>query len=131
MNKIKISVLGLIGIMMIIVLSGSARATEEGNATIEEVRFVYHDHGRRDPLWPLVSSDGVIHNYETEFMASDLALEGVFYSNPGTSAAIINGSVVREGDRIGQYLVQEIGSAKVVLSQGNERIELRLQKGDE
>jgi len=38
---------------------------------------LYDDHGRRDPLWPLVTSSGAVMNYESEVFVCDLVLEGI------------------------------------------------------
>ena len=58
--------------------------------------FVYDDHGKRDPLWPLVSSTGSIINYDKEFQASDLKIEGVILGVNGQNLAIINGQIVKK-----------------------------------
>lgn len=99
-------------------------------AADEIVPFAYDDRGQRDPLWPLVSADGIIKTFETELLMSDLNLEGILYTGPGTSAAIVNGRVVRVNDQVGPYTVREIGAESVILADGDQRFELRLKKGD-
>jgi hypothetical protein len=41
----------------------------------DEKSFIYDDHGKRDPLWALVTPSGAVMNYETEVFVSDM----VFY----------------------------------------------------
>jgi hypothetical protein len=118
------------------VLAGAGGAAAAGEAVPEtesaeaDELFVYDDKGKRDPLWPLVSSDGVVQNYEMEFMISDLNLEGIMFSGERQSAAIVNNRIVKEADRIGQYTVHEIRPEAVILINGNQYFELRLKKGE-
>ena len=97
-----------------------AFAAEEG--------FVYNDKGRRDPLLRLVTSDGVVMNYDADVEISDITLEGIIYDPDGNSMAIVNGRVVRVNDKIGYFTVVEITSEKVVFSKGAEKFELTLKK---
>ena len=90
--------------------------------------FVYDDHGKRDPLWPLVSSAGNIINYDKEFQASDLKIEGIMLGVNGQNLAIINGQTVRKGDLLGAFAVAEIWENIVILKQGEQTFELKLNK---
>ena len=36
--------------------------------------FVYDDHGKRDPMWYLVNTGGVVMDYSSEIVLSDLFL---------------------------------------------------------
>jgi len=94
----------------------------------EEKPFVYADHGKRDPLWPLVTSSGAIMSYETEVFISDMVLEGVIIDPSGQNLAIINGVVVKNSDKIGQYIVRNISPSSVVLIKGQEEFILKLKK---
>ena len=93
----------------------------------EEVLFVYDDHGKRDPLWPLVTPGGGIMSYETDFLISDLNLEGVVVGEGEQNLAIINGRIVKEKDQIGQFVVLQIKRDKVILLQDEQEFELRLK----
>lgn len=90
--------------------------------------FIYDSKGRRDPFLPLVSKEGYIINRETEILASDMNLEGIIYDPRGKSLAIINGTVLKIGDTIGNYSIIEIEKNKVTLSWGNEKIILELKQ---
>lgn len=108
-------------VFFVLIVAGAVRA--------EEIQpFVYDDHGRRDPFWKLVSPSGAIMNYETEFLITDLALEGIMAGEDGKNFAIINGRVLEVEDSIGQFVVMEIEDNRIVLKQGNRKFELKLKK---
>ncbi len=92
--------------------------------------FMYEDHGKRDPLWPLVTPSGAIMNYETEMFVSDMVLEGVIVDSTGKNLAIINGVIVTDGGKVGQYTVKNISPTSVVLIKGEEEFILKLKKED-
>lgn len=100
---------------------------QEINEESAEV-FVYDDHGKRDPLWPLVNSSGIIVNYEKEVLVSDLILEGIIGGADGENMAIINGRVIQAPDKIGEFHVQEITEHAVILYKDEQRFELKLKK---
>ena len=110
-------------ILMVGVLLTAAAVFAEETAT-----FLYDDHGRRDPLWPLVTSSGAVMNYEAEVFVSDLVLEGIIVEADGNNLAIVNGAVVKINDTVGQYTVSEISANAVVLMKGQEKFTLRLKK---
>ncbi len=89
--------------------------------------FSYNDHGQRDPFWPLVSSGGAIINYDSNFSASELILEGII-ADGQSRIAIINGNIVEEGKKIGFYTVRQILGDHVVLEKDGQSIELRMKK---
>ena len=90
--------------------------------------FVYDAHGKRDPLWPLVSSTGNIINYDKEFQATDLKVEGIMSGIKGQNLAIINGQIVKKGDQLGSLVVAQIEKDSVILTQGEQKFELKLNK---
>ena len=111
------------------VCSGHDIAVDNDTAAEPEF-FVYDDKGLRDPLWPLVSGAGIIQNYGMELILADLTLEGIVSTDEQGGMAIINGKVVRVGDRVGQYVVNSIQNEKVIFMDGDQKLELRLQKGE-
>lgn len=94
----------------------------------EQTHFVYDDRGKRDPFWPLVSDSGTILNYGTDFLITDLSLEGIMAGEDGKNFAIINGRVLKAEDTIGQFVVQQIDDDRIVLKQGSRKFELKLKK---
>lgn len=115
----KISLIKLFFIMAII----GACANVSANTT-----FQYDDKGKRDPLVSLVTQEGAIITYETDFVISDLNLEGIVADRSGKNIAIINGRIVREGDSVGNFVVKEIFETSVVLMQGEKQFDLILKK---
>ncbi len=92
--------------------------------------FKYDDHGKRDPMWTLVTSAGTIITYGSDFTLSDLSLEGIMYGENNSSLAIINGNIVTQNEKIGVYTVLEITPTTVVLTKGEEKFTLKLKKED-
>ena len=92
--------------------------------------FVYQDKNNRDPFWPLINDNGVLQNYEKEYLVSDLELEGIMASPNGKSVAILNGKVVKVNDVVGEYTVKDIQANKVIILKGQEEFELQLKKGE-
>jgi len=109
----------ILSVLAAILLAGISSG-QEGQAGREP--FVYNDNGRRDPLWPLVNSSGAILNYESEFLITDLALEGIMAGTDGENMAIINGRVLKANDTIGQFSVGGIGEDSVILKKGKQKI---------
>jgi hypothetical protein len=103
-----------------------SEACAEGPSSLEN--FIYDDHDKRDPLWPLVSSSGAILNYEKDLMAVDMVLEGILVDTTGNNVAIINGMIVNLNDRIGLFIVKEIGANFVTLQKDDETVTLKLKK---
>lgn len=91
--------------------------------------FVYDDHGKRDPFWPLVSPSGSIISYESDLTAADMILEGIVGDSQGNYSAIINGIVVRPGQKIGLFVVDSITKDSVILLKDQERSVLNMNKG--
>ena len=91
---------------------------------------MYDDHGRRDPFLPLVGEGGNIISYETDFTISDLVLEGIMAGAQGAHIAIINGRVVKTGDQLGNFFIQEVQPESVIIKKDNLKFELKLEKED-
>ena len=62
-----------------------------------------------------------------ELLVQDLRLSGVAYTQ-GESYALISGSIVRVGDRMGGYRVSIIERMRVVLRKLDETAELRMER---
>src|SRR3989338_7168086 len=91
--------------------------------------FTYDDHGRRDPLWPLVSPAGNIIDYEKkEFQFTDLKLEGIISGQGDQNLAIINGQILKINDQVGSFVVTNIGKDVVVLMKDQREFTLELEK---
>jgi hypothetical protein len=116
--------------MRIFILFISILAVVTAVAAQEQEPFVYDDGGKRDPLWPLVNANGAVMNYESEFLITDLALEGIMAGAQGENLAIINGRILKTGDSVGQFIVGTIAEDSIILKKGKQKFELKLKKGE-
>lgn len=96
----------------------------------QEEPFKYDDHGKRDPLWKLVSPSGVILNYDKDLLITDMVIEGIMAEGDGNNIAIINGTIVKVNDKVGMFVVKKIDLNKVVLEQGGKEYVLNLKQED-
>ncbi len=96
-------------------------------AAQDDASFIYDPKGARDPFLPLITPAGAIITQETDFMVSDMVLEGIVSDGRGRMA-IINGSLVQEGGTIGLYAVQRIDADRVILLKDTEISVLQLKK---
>lgn len=121
-----------LSLVLVLMVLGTAVAQNVQDVQDEQSQkpFVYDDNGRRDPLWPLVNSNGAILNYESEFLITDLALEGIMVGTDGENLAIINGRVLKANDSIGQFAVERIAGDSIILKKGKQKFELKLKKGE-
>jgi len=94
----------------------------------EEVAFIYDSHGKRDPLRRLVTPEGTVLTFDNDLSLTDMVLEGIVASEEGKSMAIINGSVIRINEKIGEYIVSQIKEDEVTLTKGQEKFTLKLKK---
>lgn len=100
------------------------------NALAQVVPFVYDNHGKNDPFFPLVTVTGAVITYDPADMnVGDLILEGIVADKTGMNAAIINGKIVSAGDAVGSYVIESVGIDEVNLIQGDQKSVLKLKKG--
>jgi len=98
------------------------------SGAVENKNFVYDDHSRRDPFWPLVNSQGVLMHYDGEMSAGDMILEGIMSDENGNNLAVINGSIVGTGAQIGIYTIKAVDQDRVILLKKDEEFVLKLKK---
>ncbi|VAX37703.1 hypothetical protein MNBD_UNCLBAC01-158 [hydrothermal vent metagenome] len=98
---------------------------------VKEKKFIYADHGKRDPFWSLVSSTGIVVNYGLDLSISDLVLEGTVEGDKKQSFAIISGRIVKLNDRIGQFMVLKIEKDSVTLKGNQQTFDLKLKRSDD
>ena len=85
----------------------------------------YDAQGKRNPFIPLVTSDG--HYLKLDDVATTdepgLKLEGIIYDRFGISYAVVDGQVVKIGDRVGDYQVLMIKEKEVIfMREGQQKI---------
>ena len=89
--------------------------------------FVYNSANKRDPFMPLVTKDGrylyTAPGADVEKKLGSITLEGILKTLSGEYLAIINGEMVKAGDKIMGLDVAEIKKDSVKLSaDGKEKI---------
>ncbi|MCD4781480.1 MAG: hypothetical protein K8S27_13180 [Candidatus Omnitrophica bacterium] len=119
--------ISIVAIFFCMVISVNADETQN-NIEGGEEKFNYDDKGRRDPFWPLVKPTGEIVRYENEFSITDLLLEGIMLGDGGKNIAIINGRIVQENDKVGQFKIHRIEKEKVILFKNKIKYELNIKK---
>ncbi len=60
-----------------------------------------------------------------------LELKGISLTGSGQAFAIVNDSIVREGDSIGGYVVKQVQSRQVVLRRGEQEFILKLEEEEQ
>jgi len=115
-NSLKIS---LVSILFALVFQVSVFAQGD---------FTYDSKGERNPFMPLVTSDGMLIKLKPRSAAGGLDLEGIIFDNISMSYAIVNGSVVKVGDFLGDYQVLRIEEDKVIFIKEGQPFEVELEK---
>lgn len=93
--------------------------------------FVYDAMGKRNPFIALVTPDGRLLKLEQEEGEKALVLEGIIYDKSGTSYAIINGGIVKEGETVGAAKVYKIDPDRVFFIKEGQEISVILKKEEE
>ena len=93
-----------------------------------QAEFVYDAKGKRNPFIPLVTSDGRLLKLDAREVTDGLFLEGIIYDKISMSYAIVNGSVVKIGDFVGDFQVLNIEKEKVIFIKDGQTIEVDLKK---
>jgi hypothetical protein len=78
--------------------------------------YTYDGHGKRDPFVPLVGIDKpTVSKLEDVTSIADIRLEGIAGRPGGKMAAILNGEIVKEGDRFGDITIKKITTKMVTI----------------
>ncbi len=88
----------------------------------------YNSRGRRDPFVSLagVAKDGTSEGIIGIYSVDDVVLQGIVIGPDGTYNAIINGEVIKAGDRIGRLSVEFVGNNVVEVKIGEMTHKLKL-----
>ena len=98
-----------------------------GSERVEAANFVYEKRGR-DPFRPLITDDGKLVQGFDGISLEDIDLEGIIWDPQGGSVAMINGMILRRGDRIGDFEIVKIEKDRITLKSGSEQRLLKLEK---
>lgn len=119
------------GVSLLIFLSTACATSQVPNAA-EATQFTYDAKGKRDPFVPLVTPDGRLLKLDEEAGGDlNLSLEGIIYDKNGISYAVVNGAVLKTGDKIGDYRVLRIEERKVAFIRDGQTQEIELTKEGE
>jgi hypothetical protein len=113
-NKILLLVIGILGLFC--------------HLSFAQEEFTYDAKNKRDPFIPLVTADGRILKLDQEETVSGLSLEGIIYDKNGLSYAIVNGEIVKIGDKIGGYQVLRIEEKRVIFIKEGQPTQVELKK---
>lgn len=93
----------------------------------------YQPKGKRDPLIPLLNSEGQRvyppgFDEEVSTGIQGLVLQGIVFDRKADSYAILNGQLVREQGEIDGMKVLEIGPRSVTILAGGQKHQLVIQE---
>jgi hypothetical protein len=93
-----------------------------------EEQFVYKAKGKRDPMMPLVTPQGLIRDIKSLGAQEDLILEGIIYDAQGKSLAIVNGQIIKAGDSLANVKILDIREDKVIILKDDKVSEIKLEE---
>ena len=89
--------------------------------------FKYESRGKRDPFVPLVGgSRPAVIKLEDVTSADDVKVEGIAIGAQGKKAAILNGEVLKENDKVGEVELKKIDRKSIVVVIGGKSYNLYL-----
>jgi sulfur carrier protein ThiS len=88
--------------------------------------FTYDSKGKRDPFMPLVGYARQAVSIEDIISVEDINLEGIAVGRNGKMVAVINGMILKEGDKIGTLKVKKISAKSATVSMEGREYELSL-----
>jgi len=79
--------------------------------------FKYESRGRRDPFVPLVGQERpAVLKLEDVTSINDVKLEGIAVGSQGKKMAVLNGEMVKEGDKFGDLEIKDINKKEISLT---------------
>ena len=97
-------------------------------AYAQEEAFTYNSYGRRDPFVPLIGiqKKAGVGGVRSVLTIDDLSLEGILVNPDGSKSVILNGDIMKEGQRIGRLTVEKIRTNDVTIKLNDVSYELKL-----
>jgi hypothetical protein len=97
--------------------------------------FVYNSHRRRDPFVPPYLKDDntkrpIEDNKKPEIDYSLINLQAVVYDPQGDSAVIINGQIMKKGDKTDFFTLRDIREDSVIIEVLGEQKILKLRNDE-
>jgi len=117
-------------VVAILIISFICPAVVLADKKVPAGNFKYNSYGRRDPFVPLV---GVKERRGTGGAASiltveDISLQGILTNPDGTKSVVINGDIMKEGEKIELLKVVQIGENSVKVELNDTIYDLKLYK---
>ena len=93
----------------------------------------YEDKGKRDPFLPLVDKNGqYLLDEDIAYSFGELSLSGILWDPQGKSTCLINNQIVKIGEVICGFKIDNITKDSVIISKGSQEFILRLiEEGEE
>jgi hypothetical protein len=90
--------------------------------------FEYESYGRRDPFMPLigVTKGSLAGGIEGILTIEDVQLQGILMADDGTRRVIINGEILKQGDRIERLFIESINSNEVKIKIDDDSFTVKL-----
>jgi len=89
----------------------------------------YESRGKRDPFVPLIGVDRpAVTRLEDVTSISDIKLEGIAVKEKGKKAAILNGEMLKEGDKVGDVELKKIKNKSVTILVGGKPYDVNLSE---
>jgi hypothetical protein len=89
--------------------------------------YKYDSHGKRDPFVPLIGIDRpAVSKLEDVSSIADVKLEGIASSPGRRIAAILNGEIVKEGEKFGDIEIKKITKKTVTIIMGGKNYNINL-----
>lgn len=96
---------------------------------LEAASFIYDAKGKRDPFIPLVGEKRQTVGIEEILSIEDVSLEGVAVGPNGRMIVILNGVMLKEGEKAGGLEIKKISREKVTVIKDGKKYELNLPEG--
>ena len=105
------------------------------NTFASDDKFLYNNHNKRDPF---VAPGGVFGQKKVDdeeqprpiVKGGAIKLEGIVYDPRDGSRVIIDGRIMKVGDKTGFFEVKQIGRDRVILDVLGERKVVKLKQGE-
>ncbi len=94
----------------------------------KEQELTYDSLGFRDPMMPLVTTSGLIRDFEPVSTRPDLYLKGIIYDQSDNYLAIIDGEIVKVGDVVRGARILEIRKDGVIIQKDGQLREIKLEE---
>lgn len=110
-------------ISLVIVSAGLILAANFANPQ----EFKYDSRGKRDPFVPLIGPDrAVATDLDDITSIDDVRLEGIAVGAQGKKVAMVNGEMLKEGEKIGSFEIKTITKTAVTFMISGKEYNLRL-----